>query len=254
MQYKKTLALFLILTSILGCEPTVTTKRTPSTLDNTNTGVTAPTASGGTGSSGVGSGSGSGGFSGGSSGGSFNNNCYAQGIGQQASDYYNFDEIVQVGLPAGVVAWSSATDARLSNQQNLFITDSRLNVRILAKPSPGKGSFPGGAHCNYAALPYTKLQVKVRLRSPNSSSAYRSYTFNNIPVDGCSNVFEFNPPSSNQPWILEIMDVKWDYSCIAYTQGGFPDVPQCPWDYVWTKDCYELSIQWATDHTRDIPH
>lgn len=239
---------FLVLLSMIGfvsCDPTTTAKRaTSSTTSTSNTGTytTNPSSGGGIGGTPVGS------------GGGINSDCYANGVGDQATDYFTFDEIVQKGKPAGDVAWSSATDSRLSGQQNLFKTDSRFNVRIMAKPSPGKGSFPGGVSCYYAALPYTKLKVKARLRLSTSSTAYKSYTFDNIQVDSCSNVFEFKTPPSSQPWVIELMDVQWDYSCIAYTQGGFPDVPQCPWDYVWANDCYELSVQWATDYTRDIPH
>ncbi len=233
--------LLTILATLLSCQPKVTSKRsTSSTTATSGTGTLTTVPSGG--------------GSTGGSGGTINNDCYANGVGEQATDYFTFDEIVQRGRPAGTIAWSSATDSRLSGQQNLFRTDSRFNMRILAKASPGKGSFPGGVTCNYAALPYTKLKVKARLRLSTANTAFKTYTFDNIQVDSCSNVFEFRPPPSSAPWVIELMDVQWDYSCIAYTQGGFPQVPQCPWDYVWANDCYELSVQWATDDTRDIPH
>ena len=69
--------------------------------------------------------------------------CLSPGVGDQANDYYTFDGIVAHGEPkqGGKVFWSSATDLSLfSNQsdQNVFMTDSRLNLRIVLKPAPPK--------------------------------------------------------------------------------------------------------------------
>lgn len=235
MKYRISPYLYLIiLTQLLSCIPTQKSKEAESEVVNGNNNKSPLII--------------------GNSASPVNGNCDAPGVGNQVSNYFNFDEIIQKGKNAGVVAWSSANDSRLTNQQNLFITDSRFNVRVLAKPSPGKGNFPNGVICNNLALPYTKLQVKVSLRYPQSLTPFKSYIFNNIQVGSCSNVYEFNPPPNNQAWSVEISDVKWDYSCISDSLGQNHNPSLCPWDYVWANDCYELSLQWATDHSKDIPH
>lgn len=206
----------------------------------------------------VGGGSGSGG-SGGSTppgGGSLNPGCYAEGTGPQANDYYTLPNIVAHGSGSNVVQWSTATDPRLQNpsDQNITLTDGRFNVRVIALPSPGQGVDSYGNSCQYMALPYTKLRVKVGIRVPGSSTYVSTYTFDNIPVNNCSSVREFNLPQINNPFIVEVLETKWDYSCIAYAQEGFPDHPTaCPWDYVWTNDCFEVQVQIATSYTKDIP-
>jgi hypothetical protein len=98
------------------------------------------------------------------------------------------------------------------------------------------------------------LQVKVGIKTQSGNTYVAQYVFDNISANSCSNVKEFTLPQSNSPFIVEVLNVRWDYSCKWYTQQGFPDVPQCPWDYVWPNDCYEIALQIATDYTKDIPH
>jgi hypothetical protein len=207
------------------------------------------------GSSGTGS-TGTGGGSTGVGGSTLNASCYAEGTGPQANDYYTLPNIVAHGSGSNIVQWSSATDPRLQNpyDQNIFLTDGRFNVRVIALPSPGQGVDSYGNSCQYMALPYTKLKVKVGIRVPGSSTYVSTYTFDNIAVNNCSNVREFSLPSINNPFIVEVLETKWDYSCIAYTQEGFPDASACPWDYVWKNDCFEVQVQIATSYTKDIPH
>ena len=182
--------------------------------------------------------------------------CSAEGTGPQSNDYYTLPSIVAHGSGSNVIQWSSATDSRLQNpsDQNIFLTDGRFNVRVLALPSPGQGVDSYGNSCQYMALPYTKLRVKVGIRVPGSSTYVSTYTFDNIDVNSCSAVREFNLPQINNPFIVEVLETKWDYSCLAYAQEGFPDHPTaCPWDYVWKNDCFEVQVQIATSYTKDIP-
>lgn len=178
--------------------------------------------------------------------------CFTMGVGEEAHSYYTGPAIVQKGKPSGVLAWSSSEDSRLSHNQEIFTTSSRFNLRLVAMPSPGKGQFAEGVTCKFLALPYTKLQAKIRLRSSESKTFFKEFLVEEIPVNGCSKVYEFTPPASKSPWVVEIYDVKWDYSCIQYQAGGFSDVPQCPWDNVWENDCYEMALQWSTDQTKNF--
>ena len=104
------------------------------------------------------------------------------------------------------------------------------------------------------ALPYTKLQVKVGVKTQGAFTYNSTYTFNDIPVDGCSGVHSFSVPQSAQPLIIEVLNVKWDYSCTYDKMQNFNDSPRCPWDYVWPNDCYEIGLQLSTDYTKDMPH
>lgn len=190
-----------------------------------------------------------------------NPGCYAAGVNygnnSAVSDYYTTPRIVQKGKSAGVIAWSSNLDPRLSGSQELFRTDSRLNVRVLVKPAPSQGTYVNGVNCSYIPAAYNKLQVRVGIKKPGASYFTKEYVFNNISIDSCSEVFEFNPGGSNgDPWIIQVLDVKWDWSCMQYELGQISPLPSfaCPWAMVHTNYCYEIALQWSTDYTKDIPH
>lgn len=183
------------------------------------------------------------------------------GVGEGYGNYIQTHSIVSKGAAGGTVQWASNVDPNFqdTDSQNQFMTDSRFNIRVLAHKSPGKSTTYDGQSCDNYALPYTKLKMKVKVRSVEG--AQREYTFENIPVDGCSVVHAYSPPPSSSPLIVEVSDIQWDYSCIYYANAGFPDEPSvCPWDYVWWSptssraDCVEYSLQIATDFTKDIPH
>jgi len=111
-----------------------------------------------------------------------------------------------------------------------------------------------GIYCQYIANDYTKLQIGVVVRKQGATSG-DYYLFDNVEVGKYSGVHPFVvPPNTNDPLIVEVKDIKWDYTCIDYTNQGFPNVPgACPWAPVWDTSCVAFEIQFATDDTKDIP-
>lgn len=140
--------------------------------------------------------------------------------------------------------------------QNLLRTDARFNVRLLAHESPSQNSKTfNGLTCTMMSVAYTKLRAKIGLRKQGATAPIKTYWME-APVNGCSGVAEFNVAGmSSSPYILEVLDVEWDYSCI-HEQKMSVTTPNnaCPWDSVWQHDCYDIALQWSTDNTKDIPH
>ncbi|MEK6624541.1 MAG: hypothetical protein AABY86_06220 [Bdellovibrionota bacterium] len=249
-----TSTLLIMLVALQSCMNKNSSNRTSSTQSqSTPTPGFTPGATGtGTGAGGNGTGT----------GGGTDTGCSAPGTGDQSLDYYNLPSIVAHGKSSNVVAWSSATDPRLQTPtaQTMFVTDARFQVRVLAHPSPGKAIDTYNNVCTMEALPYTRLQVKVGVKLPGAATYFSTHTFeygNNaeIDVNGCSPSYSFTLPPHDGPLAIEIMNVKWDYSCTWDKQMGVPESSSsyCPWGLVWVHDCYEISLQVATDYTKGIP-
>ena len=185
--------------------------------------------------------------------------CESPGVGDQANNYYTVSRIISHGDPSPrSVHWSSKTDPRLSStgDQNTFMTDSRLNVRVLLKPYPSQGGDDTyGRECQYEGS-YQKLRLSVGVKTKYGGIYLDTHTFDSIDVNGCSDVYEFAIPSSSQPYNIEVFDVQWDFSCtFAHMNPGFYNEEDlCPFHSVWPSDCFEISLQYSTDYTRDIPH
>lgn len=163
---------------------------------------------------------------------------------------YKIGPITLHGGAGGVVKWSSATDPYWSQNQNAFYTDTLLSFKFKALSSSGKTEDTYGAKCTYYPVAYTKLQAKVTVKTATGASA-QSQTFE-ATVGSSSSVMSFNMASlvTNDPLVVEISDLKWNYSCIDYANRGYPNHPTvCPWDYVWTNDCVSFELQMATDGT-----
>jgi len=171
--------------------------------------------------------------------------------------YYKINDppIVVHGSPTGVVVWSSETNLPAEFSQNIFLTNSTFNVRIVPRKTH-YGTDTSGQACNYQPLPYDNLKVGVRLRSQASSyGAYHEFT---SAVDQESNVYEFPvPQNTSDPLVLEILNVKWDYTCKFYeAQGHSATDPlvsaYCPFDKVWDPDCVQIEVHFSTDDTQDL--
>jgi hypothetical protein len=200
--------------------------------------------------------------------------CFDPGVGSSSTDYYTFEIVGRGRVSPSEIGWQSSMRPTYLNYTatestyflNQFKTDGRFNIRLVVRPSPGRTSPEDGTSgnlsvgvnaaygCSLLYKNYTKLQVKIRVRTP-SSGYYQDHIFDNIPVDGCSSVKEFSIPATNDPIDVQVMSVNWDYDCIDYANRGFPDHPNaCPWHYVNINSCYRLEIQLATAYTKDIPH
>ena len=155
--------------------------------------------------------------------------------------------------PNGVV-WSSLADMTTSISQNVLRFNSRFHIRVRAILGPAYENDSKGIYCQYIANDYTKLQLGITLKKQGASSG-DYYLFDNVGVNQFSGVHPFVvPQNTSDPLIIEVSNVKWDYTCIDYTNQGFPDVPgACPFASVWDTSCVGFEIQFATDDTKDIP-
>tara|TARA_R110002072_G_scaffold64203_1_gene159048 strand:- start:21509 stop:22276 length:768 start_codon:yes stop_codon:yes gene_type:complete len=180
----------------------------------------------------------------------------------QVIEYYKINNppVVAHGAGSGTVVWSSETDLPQSYSQNMFSTNAKFNVRVVPRRQ-FYGTDSKGVSCNFAPLGYTKLQVGVVLRRREDPSGVGQYKVLESDVDCPSQTHEFQVPSNTAfPFVVEIKDVKWDYSCIDYANQGYSQADLeaigyyvCPWDQVWVNDCYSLEVQFATDTTKDLP-
>ncbi len=184
-----------------------------------------------------------------------NSACNNAGVGTQSIEYYRLPNIVGHGIGSNGLVWSSQTVPALqgANLQDIFYTDSRLKIRPLVYPSPGKGTDSYGNECRFSALPYTKLRFKVGVKAANATAYYETFTFDSVGANNCAAPHSFNVPPTNGPVVVEVLDVQWDYTCHYYTSQGVSSTNDfCPWDYVWVNDCFEIQLQMSTDYTKDF--
>lgn len=252
------IAVILTLLIFIACERKVNqlTDSQPST-EGTTTGTDSGDSSSSTDTTTSTDSAKSGGTSSGT-GDSSSGDCFADGVGDSANNYITINPIIGKGENAGIVQYSSADDPNFQGpgDQEIFLTDSRLNIRVLANSSPGQGTTTTTSKtCEMMAVPYKKLQVKVGIKIQGSSGYQSTYIFDDIDVNGCSEVHEFSITQTSEPIIIEILETKWDYSCTwANNVNDVNAESYCPFSYVWQNDCFSVGLQVATDHTRDIPH
>lgn len=149
-----------------------------------------------------------------------------------------------------IIMWSSEKDLQGVNE-SIFITDSRFNMRLVAR-NTGATIDSQGNSCSFAWQPFQKLQVEVRIRRKGSSYGY-NHVFE-LNLDTPSNVKEFTVPLNNtDPLVVEILRTRWDYTCTYYASQGFSNqTGYCPWDDVWKNDCVAVEMHISTDYTKDI--
>jgi hypothetical protein len=184
--------------------------------------------------------------------------------GGQTQDYITLSGIVLHGT-AGLnrysrgtnYLWSSAVDLSPSDQ-GIFYTNSRFNVRVRVQAAPGQNTQDSiGNNCQYIANPYKKLSVDVCVRKQGGSCIY-TQTFDEVTVGQVSKVKEFTVSTSSTPLIVEVLGVRWDYSCQNYLDQGYSiNAPElngvCPVGLVWDTSCVKFDIQFSTDYTKDFP-
>ena len=172
--------------------------------------------------------------------------CGAAGEGSQSIDYYRIPVIGIGGFNAGI-SWASTT----INEQYIFLTDARFKVRVKAKTNPprnyGDKYDPSFPECQFSD-PYGALQVDISVRAAGSSNYFDRRTFTNVAVDKCSVIESMNVPATTEPLIVEVSNVKWD-RC----KEGWGSRTGCAFNHVWEKNCYEIELQFSTDHTKDFP-
>lgn len=177
--------------------------------------------------------------------------------------YYSFSVIAHGGTP-GTVRWSSTTAANMSeSQKTLFYTDARLKIRVKPQSSPGQvASDSNGEKCQYMQLPYKKLLITLGVKAQGAASYLETYTFDSSTGTAVGSTSESHyfrvPPNSRPttagatgtPFIVEVTEVKWDYSCTVARASQQSIL--CPWDYVWKYDCFAFDIHMSTDYSDDF--
>lgn len=169
-------------------------------------------------------------------------------------NYYSLNVILHgtpPSSPGNGVYWSSDENIP-SNDQYIFQTDSRMNVRIKALASPTKFSTDSnGIECSQYALGYTKLNVDICIRSASGICVYE-HSFTEIGVNSYSPVKEYTVPSNtNEPLVVEVNDVRWNYYTLmnpAYIEAGYPEMMSIGY-----LDCIKFQIEFSTDETKDLP-
>jgi hypothetical protein len=187
-----------------------------------------------------------------------NSDCYAKGISNGGSGSLPYYRITAIGHgnPGGL-AWSSSSLS--SGDQQILTTDSRFNVRVVAKASPPKGTKDyKGVTCNYEGIAFSKVKLTIGLRKPNSNYYTSTYDISGIPVGKCSDVYEFTDyqiPVTSGPIVLDILNFQSDYWCRTYEGTKYAGNPAyCPYVALYANDCFSIEVQFATDFTLDIPH
>ncbi len=152
--------------------------------------------------------------------------------------------------PPNGIFWSSERNMSSSNQQ-ILKTDSRFNIRLMALSAPNQNTTDSnGIKCSQLPVGYQKLQVSLCVRKQNGACVYM-HLFNDLYVNEWSLTKEFNIPSNtNDPLVIDIIDVKWDFSC---TWDGSNNSSYCPYSGVWDQDCVRFKMQVSTDGTQDLP-
>lgn len=153
--------------------------------------------------------------------------------------------------------WSSKTNID-SSDQGIFYTDSRFNIRVRPQAAPSQSSYDSnGVKCAYIGKAYKKLSIDVCVRKSTGSCIYTK-TFEEVTVGQVSKIKEFTISSTTEPLVVEILDVKWDYSCQNYLDQGYSETDSevasyCPMALVWDTSCIKFDIQFSTDYTKDFP-
>jgi len=173
----------------------------------------------------------------------------------QTIEYYKINNppVVVHGQGEGIVVWNSVNNMPAGVSQNILYTDARINVRVIPKWITG-GKDTLGNNCGFQPMPFTKMQVGVRVRKQEASVG-DYYLFDSVPTDCPSATRQFQvPEGTSLPLVIEVMNIKWDYSCTSFTEQGYPNVPgYCPWDKVWSTECVGVELQFSTDSTKDVP-
>ena len=169
-------------------------------------------------------------------------------------DYYPIPAI-GAGNDTSAPQWSSATNLPSNLASGILVSESRVHVRVIAKPAPAKD----GGKCTQQNT-YNKLSLKVSIRRHGSQSALETLSFNEIAKGECSEVLRFASIPANseaKPFVLEIHDVMSDHECIPPNDPN--DTEECPGMILIRGNsrsishaCWAIELQVATDHTYDI--
>ncbi len=174
-----------------------------------------------------------------------------------ATDYYTIKITAH-----GTDTWKSHPDSNISGRpdgpinHNTLLSDKRFKLRVKALAAPQRGkSDDFGVTCRFDPVGYKQLGVDVRVSSRESGNSGQTHTFSGIQVGQVSQAYSFNVPTSNHPLVLTVSNAQWDHSCYYYKQQGLSGYgvdSYCPYSAIWQNDCYQIELQFVTDHTSDF--
>jgi hypothetical protein len=174
-------------------------------------------------------------------------------------------------LPTSIVNWSSANAVP---NQNILITDSRFDVRVVVLDVPSIGTTyvdPAGVTktCLFNTYSYRNVSGSVVIRATPGGPPVGGTTpvsFTKVPIGAASPVMHFTVPPTSTPLILDILSVKSDMACMQYCASNPPPAQyaDCCADPMSSnctncanidmpKDCFQLDIQFSTDYTDQFP-
>lgn len=161
--------------------------------------------------------------------------------------YYTFQNIIAHGTESSTdVIWSTENSVTPTfSDQSIFRTDATLKIRVIAKPSPGKGTDSLGATCTQFAMNYTKLKLKIGVRAQGSTNYSFVYDFIDLPVYTTSQAISFTPPVTSGNFVIDVFHPRWNWYEENYPSYG-------DWSNVFAPDCIAFEIQMATDSTYDF--
>ncbi len=153
-------------------------------------------------------------------------------------------------------SWRDETKNRIN--QEILRTDKRFKLRVKALPAPSRGTLDGlGKKCSYDPVGYKVLGVEVKVMARENGTRGESHIFRGIRVGEVSEIYSYRVPATNHPLMIGVKNAEWDYSCEYYKRQGFGGSEHgvssyCPYSAIWRNDCFQIELQFVTDHTQDF--
>ena len=190
-----------------------------------------------------------------------NGSCFTQpGVnnGNAITEYYS-TTVVGNGRGNLVPGEGNETDpswnSTLLTNQTTLDTNQLFRVRVIARPTPGRGIRPNGVNCQFDDV-YNSLEVDIGVRHPaNPPGVYTSTaTFTNLSLNTCPVGQNFLVPAglnSTQFLVFDVLNVRWDRCNNGFNPPNTSN--PCAFNRVWHRNCFEVIVQWATDFTTQFP-
>jgi len=175
---------------------------------------------------------------------------------QQGGDWNSFRIGDSAGPGADLNDWTTV--------QQLFVTDSRMRLRVKVLPQPSQCYDNNGnslvSHDTTFTPAYDRLKFSIsvsQITTNNNNVMQINAPFwekpdiGPIEADGssCSSIYTMDLPvvGSIYPYIISIYDVKSNFACDHYNNS------QCPADWIIPENgCWSVELQLVTDDTQDF--
>lgn len=161
------------------------------------------------------------------------------------------DLVIQAPGTLGLY-WSSATDLPSYIDPSSFRADAKFAVRVKGFRVTGgtalkNHKFPARECSVFTTNNFTKMQVKLMLRKSGVSLGETVTLIADASTGAYSSVGEFSVPSgSNDPFILEVVEVQTDHRCKASSGKLYCPYSDIPSNSGGPTDCVGLKVEYAT--------